>query len=103
MTTTIRSVLALLLAAGLAACSSAPVAKPPRYSVETTPLEALEAAPAAQAAVRKHMPTIFEHPAYAMFKPMTLRELLPYSQGALTEERLKALQSDLEKLQGDHP
>lgn len=89
----------LVLAAALAACAGAPVAQPAKYSVETTPLETLEAAPAAQATVRKHMPTIFEHPAYAMFKPMTLRELLPLSQGALTEERLKALQADLDRLQ----
>lgn len=94
-----KAAAALLLAAALAACAGAPVAKPAAYSVETTPLEALEAAPAAQATVRKHMPTIFEHPAYAMIKAMTLRELLPLSQGALTEERLKALQADLDRLQ----
>ena len=70
----------------------------PKFSVNTTPIEVLEADPAAHAVVKQHLPKLFEHPAYAMIKTMSLKELLPYSQGALTEERLQGLQADLDLL-----
>ncbi|MCA0369212.1 MAG: hypothetical protein LCH57_14320 [Proteobacteria bacterium] len=69
-----------------------------RYSVDTTPLETLEADPAAKALVVKHVGAIFDHSAYAMIKTMTLKAIQPYSQGAITDEKLAALQAELAAL-----
>lgn len=78
--------------------ASPPVAQAAPYSVETTPVQTLEADPAAKAAVIKHFPTLFSHPAYAMIKSMPLKAIAPYSQGAITDEKLAALQADLDAL-----
>lgn len=69
-----------------------------RYSVDTTPLETLEADPAAKALVIRHIGPIFEHSAYAMIKTMSLKAIQPYSQGAITDEKLAALQAELAAL-----
>jgi len=73
-------------------------APPIRYSVETTPIETLAADPAARALVIKHFPTLLDHPSYSMFKSMPLKAIAPYSQGAITNEALAALQADLDGL-----
>lgn len=69
-----------------------------RYSVDATPLETLEADPAAKALVIKHIGPIFDHSAYAMIKTMSLKAIQPYSQGAITDEKLAALQTELAAL-----
>lgn len=77
---------------------SAPAAAQPRFSVDNTPLETLEADPAAKALVIKHVGAIFDHSAYAMIKTMSLKAIQPYSQGAITDEKLAALQAELDTL-----
>lgn len=75
-----------------------PAASDTRFSVETTPIQVLEADPAAKAAVAKHFPSLFSHPAYSMIKSMPLKAIAPYSQGAINDETLAALQADLDAL-----
>lgn len=77
---------------------SAPANVQPRFSVDATPLETLEADPAAKALVIKHVGAIFDHSAYPMIKTMSLKAIQPYSQGAITDEKLEALQAELATL-----
>lgn len=65
-------------------------------SVDTTPIAALAADPAGKAALDKELPGITQHPAYEQFKGMTLRQLQPMAGGMLTEEKLAAIQKDLD-------
>lgn len=103
--------IALIAALGLAGAAqaqtatSAPQTPPasapaPRlhYSVNTTPIETLEANPEARALVARRFPSLFTHPAYSMFKAMTLKAIAPHSQGSINEETLAALQADLDAL-----
>lgn len=68
------------------------------YAVEKTPLETLGADPKARAAVEKHLPGLFQHPAYEMIKSMPLKAIQPYSQGKITDDILTAIQTDLDAL-----
>lgn len=97
---------ALALTAGAALAQSTPAPTPaattaaqPRFSVETTPLETLEAHAEAKALVIKHLGAIFDHTAYPMIKSMPLKAIQPYSQGAITDEKLAALQAELAALE----
>ncbi|MET0271762.1 MAG: hypothetical protein ABW360_02095 [Phenylobacterium sp.] len=67
-------------------------------SIETTPIETLAANPAAKAVLDKDIPGLTSHEAYDQFKSMTLKQVQPMSQGALTDEMLAAVQADLDKL-----
>ncbi|UTP41419.1 hypothetical protein M9M90_09665 [Phenylobacterium sp. LH3H17] len=100
-----------MLAAGLAglamsfgALAAAPVlaqdaaAAPAPASVDATPVMQLVDNPATKAVVDKHIPQLASHPAYDQFKEMTLKQLQPLSQGAITDEMLVALQADLDKV-----
>ncbi len=81
--------------------ASTPPASPParpHYSVDATPIETLEADPEAKALVIKHFASLFDHPAYSMFKSMTLKAIEPYSQGSINDQTLSALQADLDAL-----
>jgi hypothetical protein len=81
--------------------AAAPAATAPAsgaLSVETTPIADLAANPEAKAALDKNIPGLTTHEAYDQFKTMSLRQVQPMSQGALTEEMLAAVQADLDKL-----
>jgi hypothetical protein len=67
-------------------------------SVETTPIETLVANPAAKAVLDKDLPGLTTHEAYDQFKAMTLSQVAPMSQGAITDEALKTVQADLDKI-----
>ncbi|MBP7705276.1 MAG: hypothetical protein KA105_08325 [Caulobacter sp.] len=85
--------------AALARAADAPAAShAAHFSVETTPIADLAADPAAKALVAKHFPGLFEHSSYDMIKGMSLKAVAPYSQGAITDERLAALQKDFDAL-----
>ena len=96
--------LALAALAGPALAQSAPAAPAATTagsdaaSVEKTPIEALAADPAKKAVLEKHLPGITSHQAYDMFKSMSLKEVQPMSQGAITDAALTAIQDDLNKL-----
>ena len=67
-------------------------------SVESTPIETIAANPAAKAVLDKDLPGLTTHEAYDQFKAMTLSQVAPMSQGAITPEALKTVQADLDKL-----
>jgi hypothetical protein len=79
---------------------AAPAAAPAAgaLSVETTPIETLVANPAAKAVLDKDLPGLTTHEAYDQFKGMTLSQVAPMSQGAITDDLLKTVQADLDKI-----
>lgn len=94
------AVIAFACAGAASAETSAPaaVAKAAHYSVASTPIADLGADPAARAAVEKQFPGLFQHSSYEMIKGMSLKAVAPYSQGAITDDKLAALQKDLDAL-----
>jgi hypothetical protein len=67
-------------------------------SVESTPIETIVANPAGKAVLDKDLPGLTTHEAYEQFKGMTLAQVAPMSQGAITPEALKTVQADLDKV-----
>lgn len=72
-------------------------------SVDTTPIADLAADPAGKAVLDKELPGITQHPAYEQFKGMTLRQLQPMSGGMLSDEKLAAIQKDLDAAPAQAP
>ena len=104
-TFTVLAALAAMTAAPALAQTPAPAPAPPAaapatgaLSVETTPIETLVANPAAKAVLDKDLPGLTTHEAYDQFKGMTLSQVAPMSQGAITDDLLKTVQADLDKL-----
>lgn len=102
----IVTALALTLMAAspaLAQTTSAPaptattVAAAPAFSADT-PLEAVVANPAAKAALDKTLPNLAKHAAFDQFKAMSLRQLQPYAQGAISDEAVAKVDADLKAL-----
>lgn len=60
-----------------------------------TPIEVMAADEKAKAVLMADMPDLLPHPSYDMFKGMSLRQVQPYSQGALTDEILAKVEKDL--------
>ena len=84
-----------------AAPAPAPAAAPAAagaLSVENTPIETIVANPAGKAVLDKDLPGLTTHEAYDQFKAMTLAQVAPMSQGAITPEALKTVQADLDKI-----
>lgn len=82
-----------------APAAAAPMAAAPGgMAIDKTPIETIAANPAAKAVLDKDLPGLTTHEAYDQFKTMTLTQLLPMSQGAITDDRLKVVQADLDKL-----
>jgi hypothetical protein len=71
---------------------------PAKFSVDSTPIEALVANARAKAVVDKTLPGIESHPSYDQFKAMTLKDVAPYSNGAITPEKLTEIQAGLDQL-----
>lgn len=92
--------LALCLAPASLHAQTAPAPVPaaaPALSVET-PIETIAADPAGKAVLEKLMPTLLTHAAYDSFKSMSLKDLAPYSQGAITDEKLAQVDTALKAL-----
>jgi hypothetical protein len=60
-----------------------------------TPIEALVADARAKAVLDADLPGVTSHPSYDMFKAMSLRAVQPMSDGKLTDEMLKKVETDL--------
>jgi hypothetical protein len=60
-----------------------------------TPIETIAADPAGKAVLEKDLPHLLTHPSYETFKSMSLRQLEPYSGGALTDEQIAKVEADL--------
>lgn len=100
---------ASLLLVGAASAQTAPAPAPPpaqdhahaehhAHPTIDSPIEALVNDPATKAVLEKHLPGMDKHPAYGQFKAMTLRQVAPYSQGAITDEKIAAIDADLKAL-----
>ncbi|TGX53616.1 hypothetical protein E5A73_12390 [Sphingomonas gei] len=72
----------------------APAAATAKFSLDT-PIEALVADPQAKAVLDADLPGVSTHPSYDMFKGMSLRAVQPMSNGKLTDEALKKVETDL--------
>ncbi|MDO9430615.1 MAG: hypothetical protein V4820_14655 [Pseudomonadota bacterium] len=66
-------------------------------SAGDTPIADIAATPEGKAALDKNLPGLTAHEAYEQFKGMTLKQVQPMSQGAITDDQIKALQADLDK------
>ena len=102
-TSTIAALAALATLAAAPALAQTPAPAPAAaaagaLSVEKTPIETLVANPAAKAVLDKDLPGLTTHEAYDQFKAMTLTQVAPMSQGAITDEALKKVQADLDQV-----
>lgn len=80
-----------------AAPATAPAAAA-KFNLDT-PIEVLAADEKAKAVLMADLPELLPHPSYDMFKGMSLRQVQPYSQGALTDEMLAKVEKDLAAIQ----
>lgn len=88
----------LLAAAPLQTAPVAPATPAPTVAAKPgldTPIEVLMADPKTKAVIDADLPTVATHPAYEMFKAMSLNQLVPMSNGALTDAVLKKVAADL--------
>jgi hypothetical protein len=67
-----------------------------KLSVETTPISDIVKNPEAKAALEKALPQISQY--YDQIGTMTLKQVEPMSQGAITDDMLKSLQADFDKI-----
>ncbi len=63
-----------------------------------TPVETLAANPAARAVLEKDVPMLLNHPNYDTIKSLSLRQIQPFSAGALTDPMIAAADADLKAL-----
>ena len=101
---------ALFLTAGAAAAQAPASSTPATTTASTTtaatttgftldtPIEQIVANPAGKAVLDKDLPGLTTHPAYDQFKTMSLKEVEPMSQGALTDDMLAKTGTDLAAL-----
>jgi len=89
-------VLALALSgAPLAAYAQSAPAPVPAALNGDTPIETIVADPAGKAVIDKDMPDLQSHPSFEQFKAMSLRQLEPYSGGAITDALIAKVETDL--------
>ena len=95
---------AFLLTAGAvsaqapAPAPTTPAAAPAGAMTLDTPIEEIVANPAGKAVLDKDMPGLTTHPAYDQFKSMSLKEVQPMSQGAITDDMMTKAGADLATL-----
>ena len=80
-----------------AATTQAPAAAAARPTIASS-IKDLLANAETRAVLEKHLPGIGAHPARPQFEDMTLAEVAPLSQGAITAEKIAAIDADLKKL-----
>jgi uncharacterized membrane protein len=78
--------------------SAAEAAAATGLSVETTDLGTLLDNPGAKAVLTKHLPDIVGNEQIAMARGMTLKQLQQFAGDMVTDQKLAAIQADLEKL-----
>jgi hypothetical protein len=61
-------------------------------------LKDLLADPKAKAVIEKHFPGFASNPQLQMAMGMTLKQVQPFSRGAITDEKLKLIEEDLKKI-----
>lgn len=90
--------LAPALAAPAFAAEPAAPAAAAKLSVETTDLGTLLDNAGAKAVLVKHIPDMVNNDQITMARSMTLKQLQGFAGDALTDEKLAAIQADLDKL-----
>lgn len=94
----LAAALALGGASSMAFAQNAPATAPAKLSVENTTIELLLANAAAKAVIVKYLPDLPTTPFLPQIKDLSLRGLSAYPQANLNEEKLKAIQADLDKV-----
>lgn len=74
------------------------VAPSAKFTLDT-PIQTLVADAQAKAVLDKFLPGTTSHPTYEMFKAMTLRQIQPYSGGAITDAALADVARELSAIQ----
>lgn len=104
MKSVLLSVLVALTAAPLAAQTAPAPAAPATTTASTakfsldTPIETIAADPKGKAVLDTDLQNITAHPMYDQFKSMSLAQVQPMSQGALTDAALAKVKVDLEAI-----
>jgi hypothetical protein len=73
-------------------------AAPTMYSAESTQIGVLLADPAAKAVLAKYIPAIVSNDGIQQAASMTLKDIEPMAQGAITDQNLADIDKDLAKL-----
>lgn len=103
MQSAVFAAIVLSTAAPLAAQSATPTAPVPtatpvaKYTLDT-PIETIAADPAAKRVLDGDLDNITAHPMYDHFKSMSLAQVQPMSEGALTDAALAKVKADLAAL-----
>ncbi len=88
-----------LVATQAVGAQAATAAKPAKYSVNETLVGQLLDDPAANAVLKKMIPTVYANEMFqTMGRDITLRAIQQYEPEALSDENLKKLQAELDKL-----
>ncbi|WP_353205324.1 hypothetical protein [Sphingomonas sp.] len=82
-------------AAPAVAAPAAPAAEGTAKFTLDTPIETIAADPAAKAVLDTDLQNITSHPMYDQFKGMSLNQVQPMSQGALSDAALAKVKADL--------
>jgi hypothetical protein len=93
------TVICSALLASLTTPAAAQTAPAPAAAVATafsidSPIEQLVASPAAKTVLEADFPGVITHPAYEQFKAMSLKQLAPYSNGIITDDKLAKASAD---------
>ena len=90
--------LALAVLATASALAQTPsAAASPRFTLDT-PIETIAADPKGKAVLDADFPEMLGHPSYPDFKAMSLTQVQPLSQGAISDAMLAKARSDLAAL-----
>jgi hypothetical protein len=54
--------------------------------------------PEGKAVIDKHLPNLLGHPSYEQFKSLSLKQVQPYSNGAITDEQIAAIEAELKSI-----
>lgn len=84
--------------AGVGSPAFAQAAAPAGLSVETTDLGTLLADAGAKAVLVKHLPALVGNDQIQMASALTLKQLQGFAADVVTDEKLAAVQADLDKL-----
>ena len=90
--------LALTTPAYADTAAPAPTAPAAAYKSDTTPIGVLLDDPAAKAVLEKIVPPLIANPQIEMARPMTLKQVQAFTNGALTDELLIQIDTELAKL-----
>ncbi len=89
-----KKIVAIAAAAAALAFAGSAFAQAAKFTTDT-PIETIAADPAGKAILDKDMPGLTSHPAYDQFKAMSLKAVQPMSQGAISDEALAKVATDL--------